>query len=86
MAAVSGTFTTTGGNSAVFTPSLSISEVRISGGGTNQVSLWSKTTSGNWEPLVYGEGSYIVQTPDASITYRFTAVGADLDIDYYIGP
>ncbi len=85
MTAVSGTFVTAG-DSAVFTPSQSVSEIRVSGGGHNQVAVWSKTTSGDWEELVRGRGSLVLQTPDNSITYKFVAVGTTIDIDYYIGP
>jgi len=85
MAVVSGTFTTSG-ESAEFTPTQDVSELRVSGGGPGQVYLWSKTSSGSWLALAPVRGSMIIQTPDYTILYKFIASAVGSDVAYYMGP
>jgi len=85
MAAISGTLTTTT-PSADFQPSESVSDVVISPN-AGKVRLECKAPGMSNYVLISNEGGAFPEvTADPAILYRFVASGADIDIDYYMGP
>lgn len=84
MAAISGTLVAAGG-SAIFTPTNGVSDVVITRR-AGEVQLFAIPPVGDPQNVSSETGAYDVLTPDIAITYQFVATGADVDIDYYMGP
>ena len=75
------------GDSAILTPSATVSELVVSKKGGGTLTLMGK--AGSIEEVVMnniGSGIVPVSTSDPAITYFLRAKGQNIDFDYYMGP
>ena len=72
--------------SATYTPTEGVTDVVIEGNGRGQVFLECQVSGGMWVPVSNQAGSYNINTPDGTISYRFRAVDIQEDVRVYLGP
>jgi hypothetical protein len=59
------------GVSAVANPAAATSDIVIEPGGLGDVWLEQQVPGGQWLPITKRAGSYVINTPDQSVSYRF---------------